>query len=281
MLRIEIIKLLNASNKSTHVLCIDRKLGSLWVEWRSYHICRCSRTYILDNSIHQLHNVFLLRRTSRRTDSRSKITDREFRTHAQVARTHVGIADSVCGNTWKQFTNVVSASYKRKRKICILLNFITWICLTVHFKATPPQEKYVSWKKLNILSLWFTVLRIPVSTFRNVYVNAADHVTKSDLNSKTQMAATIMAWFSRGIPLGIWQFMRRWNVLNRLIKTWIVNLSIACEDSCCQCSNFDHSASTWPGFLLSSPPRDFKHYWIWPSLRSERKSSRRVRFELD
>ena len=42
MLRTEIIELLNASNKSTHVLCIDRKLRSFWVEWRSYHICRCS-----------------------------------------------------------------------------------------------------------------------------------------------------------------------------------------------------------------------------------------------
>ena len=74
MLHTEIIELLNVSNKSTHVLCIDRKLRS-WmtflngVEWRSYHICRCSRTYILKNLIHQLHNVFLLRRTSGCTDS--------------------------------------------------------------------------------------------------------------------------------------------------------------------------------------------------------------------
>ena len=42
MLRTEIIELFNASNKSTHVLCIDRKLRSFWVEWRSYHICRCT-----------------------------------------------------------------------------------------------------------------------------------------------------------------------------------------------------------------------------------------------
>ena len=61
MLRIEIMELLNASDKSSHVLCIDKKLRSVWVEWRSYHICRCSRTYILKNKIHQLHNVFLLR----------------------------------------------------------------------------------------------------------------------------------------------------------------------------------------------------------------------------
>ena len=61
-------------------------------------------------------------------------------------------------------------------------------------------------QKPNILSLWFTDLRIPVSTFRNVYVNEADHVTtesKSDLNSKLKMAATIMTWFLQGIPLSI------------------------------------------------------------------------------
>ena len=63
MLRTEIIELLNASHKSTHVLCIDRKLRSFWVEWRSYHISRCSRKHILNNLIHQLHNVFSLRRT--------------------------------------------------------------------------------------------------------------------------------------------------------------------------------------------------------------------------
>ena len=71
MLRTEIIELLNASSKSTHVLCIDRKLRSFWVEWRSYHICRCSRTYMLNNLIHQLHNMFLLRLTFRCTGSLS------------------------------------------------------------------------------------------------------------------------------------------------------------------------------------------------------------------
>ena len=68
MLRSEIIELLNASNKSNHVLCIDRKLRSFWVEWHSCHICLCSRTYILNNLIHQLHNVFLLRCASGCTD---------------------------------------------------------------------------------------------------------------------------------------------------------------------------------------------------------------------
>ena len=34
-------------------------------------------------------------------------------------------------------------------------------------------------------------------------------------------------------------------------------------------------------FLLRKPPRDSSGFWIWPSLRSERKSSKRVRFESD
>ena len=72
----------------------------------------------------------------------------------------------------------------------------------------------------NILGMWFTELRIPVSTFRNVYVNEAYHVTKSDLNSELKMAATIMVWFSRGIPFGIGQSMRKWNILSTSIKTW-------------------------------------------------------------
>ena len=95
------------------------------------------------------------------------------------------------------------------------------------------------------------------------------------------MAATTMTWFSRGIPFGIGQSRRKWNILNTSIKTWMANLSIGDEDNCCQRSSFDHSVSIGPGTLLSSPPRDFKQYWIWPSLRSERKSSKRVRFESD
>ena len=60
------------------------------------------------------------------------------------------------------------------------------------FYVETPTRKIHKLKKPNILSLWFTDLRIPVSTFRNVYVNEADHVTKSDLNSELKMAATIM-----------------------------------------------------------------------------------------
>ena len=142
------------------------------------------------------------------------------------------------------------------------------------FYVLTTRRKIHKLQKPNILSPWFTDLRIPVSTFRNVYVNEADHVTKSDLNSELKMAATIMTRFSWGIPLSIGQSRRKWNILNILIKTWIANLSIGDEDKCCQCSSFGHSISIGPGYLLCSPPRDFKQYWIWPSLRSERKAAR-------
>ena len=90
-----------------------------------------------------------------------------------------------------------------------------------------------------------------------------------------------MTWFSRGIPFVIGQSRRKWNILNSSIKTWVANLSIGDEDNFCQRSSFYYSVSIEPGSLLCSPPRDFKQYWIWPSLRSERKSSKRVRFESD
>ena len=104
---------------------------------------------------------------------------------------------------------------------------------------------------------------IPISTFRNVYVNEADHVTEFDLNCELKMGVTIMAWFVRGIPLGIGQSGRQWNILNTPIKTWIANLSIDDEDNCCQRNSFDHSVLIGPGSPLCSPPHDFKRYWIW------------------
>ena len=154
-----------------------------------------------------------------------------------------------------------------KKKIYIVeFDHVEWRCFSAHF-TSKPQEKYISCKKPTYLAC--------------VYVNQADHVTKSDLNSVLKMAATIMTWFSRGIPLGIGKSRRKWNIYNMPIKPWIANLSIRDEDYCCQCSCFDHSVSIGLGSLLCSPPRDFKQYWIWPSLRSERKSSKRVRFESD
>ena len=142
------------------------------------------------------------------------------------------------------------------------------------FYVETTTRKIHKLQKSNILSLWVTDLSLPVSTFRNVYVNEADHVTKSDLNCELKMAATIMAWFSRGITLGLGHSRHQWNILNTPIKTWIANLSLGDEDNCCQCSSFDRSVSIGPGFLRCSPPRDFKRYWIWPSLRSEWKSSK-------
>ena len=154
------------------------------------------------------------------------------------------------GSTGERFTKVVAACDNKKMKIYILLNLTSWRCFSVQCGSKPPQEKYICCKN----SLWFTELRIRVYTFRNVYEDAADHMTKSDLDNEFKMAVTIMMWFLQGIPLSIWQSRHQWNILNMLIKTWIANLSIGDEDNCCQCRNFDGSALIWPCFLLCSPP---------------------------
>ena len=64
------------------------------------------------------------------------------------------------------------------------INWWIWPCgyvpLSLYVEAA--TRKVHKLQKPNILSLWLTDLRIPVSTFRNVYVNGADHVTESDLN---------------------------------------------------------------------------------------------------
>ena len=176
---------------------------------------------------------------------------------------------------------LVAASYKRKNRKRYIVEFDHVEVFLCSFYVETTTRKIHKLLKPNIISLWFTDLRKPVSTFRNVNLNEADHVTKSDLNSELKMAATIMTWFSRGIPLGIGQSRCKWNILNTPIKTCIANLSIGDKDNCCQRSSFNHSVSIGPGSLLCSPRHDFKQYWMWPSLRSERKSSKRVRFELD
>ena len=53
-------------------------------------------------------------------------------------------------------------------------------------------------------SVWFADLRSRVSNFRNCYTNEADHMTKSELKSKTKIAAVIMNWLSQGIPFICW-----------------------------------------------------------------------------
>ena len=53
-------------------------------------------------------------------------------------------------------------------------------------------------------SVWFADLRICVSNFRNCYADEADHMTKSDLKSKTKIAAVIMKRLSQGTPFICW-----------------------------------------------------------------------------
>ena len=172
-------------------------------------------------------------------------------------------------NNGEHFTKTSCSKLQKKNRKTYIVEFDHVMFLS-SFCIKTTTRKIHKLQKTNILSLRFTDLRIPVSTFRNVYVNEADHVTKSDLNSKLKMAAMIMMWFSRGILLGVGQSRRKWNILNMPNeKSWIANLSIGDEKNCCQCSSFDHSVSIGPRSLLRIPPRDFRQYWIWPSLHSE------------
>ena len=76
------------------------------------------------------------------------------------------------------------------------------------------KEEHINLKNIrNILSLWHTDLRIRVFT---IYVDVADHMTKSDLIRKFEM--TTMSWFSRGVLLGMWESRDKWNILKMPIK---------------------------------------------------------------
>ena len=120
------IELLNASNKSTHMLCISRKLRSFWTEWFSYHICLCSRMYILNNLIHQLHNMFHF---TVHQGAQIQVTDSWY-THwlgiqdactgcQNVCATavwmslKVGIVDYMHGKTGERVTKLVAACDKK------------------------------------------------------------------------------------------------------------------------------------------------------------------------
>ena len=166
------------------------------------------------------------------------------------------------GNNGEHFTKLVVTRVKRKIEKYIYC----WIWprgdVSLLILRRNHHNKIHKLQKPNILGLWVTDLRNPVSTFRNIYVNETDHVTKSDLNCELKMALTIMAWFSRGTPLCVGQSRCQWNILNTPIKTWIANLSIGDEDNCCQRISLDHSVSIGPGYLLWNPARDFKRYWI-------------------
>ena len=127
------IELLNASNKSTHMLCISRKLRSFWTEWYSYHICLCSRMYILNNLIHQLHNMFHF---TVHQGAQIQVTDSWY-THwlgiqdactgcQNVCATavwmslKVGIVDSMHGKTGERVTKLVAACDKKYTYIYIV-----------------------------------------------------------------------------------------------------------------------------------------------------------------
>ena len=66
------------------------------------------------------------------------------------------------------------------------------------------QRKADELRKPTHQSVWFADLRIRVSNFRNCYTNEADHMTKSDLKSKTKIVAVIMKWLSQGFPFICW-----------------------------------------------------------------------------
>ena len=177
------------------------------------------------------------------------------------------------GNTGEHFTKLVAASDKNENK----KNIYCWIwprgyvSLFIlgwnHFKKNTEVAKNQHIKPL-------------VYWLENLHFHFQKCLCRCDLNRKFKMAAMMMT-FLRGIPFSIWESRRQWNILNMSIKIWIANLSIGDENNCCQCRIFYHGASIWPCLPLCSPPLDFKHNWIWPLLRLERKSSKRVRFELD
>ena len=76
--------------------------------------------------------------------------------------------------------------------------------LCVQFASKPPRETQMSCENQHIKAFGLLDLRIRVSNFRNCYTNEADHMTKSDLKSKTKIAVVIMKWLSQGIPFICW-----------------------------------------------------------------------------
>ena len=72
--------------------------------------------------------------------------------------------------------------------------------LSVQFRVETTQRSADELRKPTHQSVWFADLRIRVSNFGNCYANEADHMTKSDLKSKTKIAAVIMKQLSQGIP---------------------------------------------------------------------------------
>ena len=127
-----------------------------------------------------------------------------------------------CGlNAWKWWRTLHRTScskwHKKNRKINIVEfdNVEMFLC---SFYIETTTRKIHKMHKTQHISLRFTILRIPVSTFRNVYVNVADHETKYEINRELRMAARIMTWFLWGITLGIGQSRLQWKFWTRLSK---------------------------------------------------------------
>ena len=79
---------------------------------------------------------------------------------------------------------LIAASYYRETEKIYTVEFEHVEMFPCSFYVETTTRKIHKLQKSNILSLWFTNLGNPVSIFKNVYVNEADHVTKSDLNSE-------------------------------------------------------------------------------------------------
>ena len=123
----------------------------------------------------------------------------------------VGTADSMRGNNGEHVTKLVAASDKRKMKKIYIGEFDHVDMFLCSFYVETISRKIHKLQKPNILSLWVTDLRIPVSTFRHVYVNEADHVTESDLNCEivTQNGSDDHGVVFARNPLGIGQSRRQ------------------------------------------------------------------------
>ena len=119
------------------------------------------------------------------------IIDQECWSHMQLQRGRLENKNR-SGDAWEHFTKFIRAS-------ALLLNLKMSRCLSKHFALKPFREADMIFKKHDLSSPWFYDLKIRIFTFRNSFVDMADQLTKSDINRKSKMAATILAWL-QGIP---------------------------------------------------------------------------------
>ena len=76
--------------------------------------------------------------------------------------------------------------------------------LCVQFVSKPPRETQMSCENQHIKAFGLLTWELAFFNLRNCYADEADHMTKSDLKSKTKIAAVIMKWLSQGIPFICW-----------------------------------------------------------------------------